>query len=108
MTEIKFLQGFVDCHFDQNARIAIKNFLAGRPLFEGQLPPTFIPAEGHAPVIIGIDTGSDDKTAAHYQCRRCQHLRTFTERPATLPLHFQCQCGQEIILDDPILRDLPE
>jgi hypothetical protein len=43
MREIKIAMGTVDCHFEQNYRIALDNFHAGRPLFEGQLAPTVIP-----------------------------------------------------------------
>lgn len=46
-TTIMWLTGSIDCHFEENARIAIKNVMAGRPLFEGQIPPTYIPERGH-------------------------------------------------------------
>lgn len=34
------MTGTVDCHFEENYRIALANFRAGRPLFEGQLRAT--------------------------------------------------------------------
>lgn len=41
--KLRFMVGTVDCHFEENAQIAFRNVLAGRPIFEGQLPPTFNP-----------------------------------------------------------------
>ena len=38
-----FSKGAVDCHFEQNYRITLDNFSAGRPLYEGRIAPTIIP-----------------------------------------------------------------
>ena len=43
MSEIKIMMGIVDCHFEQNYKIALDNFQNGRPLFEKQIKPTIIP-----------------------------------------------------------------
>jgi len=43
MTEIKIAMGVTDCHFQQNYRIALDNFHAGRPLSQGRVEPTVIP-----------------------------------------------------------------
>lgn len=42
MTEIKIAAGVINCHFQQNYRIALDNFNAGRPLFENQIAPSVI------------------------------------------------------------------
>lgn len=41
--KITFRTGSVDCHFGENASIALRNLFYGRPLDEGRLPPTHIP-----------------------------------------------------------------
>ena len=38
-----FSKGAVDCHFEQNCKITLDNFRAGRPLYEGRIAPTTIP-----------------------------------------------------------------
>ena len=43
VTEIKIMTGMIDCHFAENYRIAMRNFHAGRPLFEGQKAATIVP-----------------------------------------------------------------
>lgn len=43
MTEIKIMTGVIDCHFQENFRIALDNLREGRPLFEGQRKATVIP-----------------------------------------------------------------
>lgn len=35
--------GTMDVPYAQNYRIALDNFQAGRPLFEGQLPAVYVP-----------------------------------------------------------------
>jgi hypothetical protein len=62
---IQFYLGVVDCHFEENYRIALRNFNAGRPLTEGFLAPTFIPPDNVAkssPLGIGMSHGVPART----------------------------------------------
>ena len=42
MNEIMISTGTMDCHLEENARRAVANFCAGKPLSEGQIEPTVI------------------------------------------------------------------
>lgn len=59
MKEIQFRTGSVDPHFAENGRIAVANFLAGRPFDEGMLPPTHIPDPNGLPEWITIQVPDD-------------------------------------------------
>lgn len=43
MAELKIMVGTINLHFKENADITVANFLAGRPLDEGRIPPTYTP-----------------------------------------------------------------
>lgn len=49
----------------------------------------------------------DSKPLLIYECGKCRRGYRAFYRPRVMPLRWICECGQEIVADDPQLRALP-